>query len=438
MKSTAAFAAAMAITHATLAQPAGQKAGLNAQQSDPARLGWMQGLPPARDKVISALDGSANKFPQLRYSFSHVREFMPTKVVHAAQKNRYDFDVALDANIDSLTFVPMFEKNGKTMTWRESLDKNYVDGVVVLHKGKVVYENYFGALRPEGTHIVMSVTKSFVGTLAAMLVHEGKLDENKPVTEYIPELKDSAWGDATVRQVMDMTTSLDYSENYDDPNAEIWKYTAAGSPFALLDKKQEQKSFYDFLKTVKKKDAHGKAFGYKTVNTEVLGWLVARASGKPLPQVLSEKIMQPLGAHHDAYFAIDSTGTANAGGGLNINLRDMAKFGEMMRNDGHFNGQQIVPKVVVDDIRKGADREHFSKGGYPNLKGWSYRSQWWVTHNPNGAFTARGIHGQVIYIDPKAQMVIVRQSSNPQSGNNYNDPWSLPAYQALADYLSKQ
>lgn len=122
---------------------------------------------------------------------------------------------------------------------------------------------------------------------------------------------------------------------------------------------------------------------------------------------------------------------------MNTGLRDLARFGEMLRNNGKFNGQQIIPKAVVDDIRRGGDKELFSKGGYPLLQGWSYRNMWWVTHNEDGAFMARGVHGQRIHIDPKAEMVIVRYASHPVAGNAANDPTTLPAFQALAQHLKK-
>ena len=110
---------------------------------------------------------------------------------------------------------------------------------------------------------------------------------------------------------------------------------------------------------------------------------------------------------------MDPTGVEFAGGGLNLTLRDLARFGEMMRLGGRFNGQQIVPAAVVDDIRRGGDREQFAGAGYKMLPGWSYRSMWWVSHNAHGAFTARGIHGQAIYVDPAAEMVIARFASHP-------------------------
>jgi len=139
--------------------------------------------------------------------------------------------------------------------------------------------------------------------------------------------------------------------------------------------------------------------------------------------------------NRDAYLQIETVGNEFAGGGLNASLRDLARFGEMMRQDGRYNGQQIVAKAVVDDIRRGGSKEHFAKAGYALLPGWSYRDMWWVTHNEHGAYSARGVHGQVIYIDPKAEMVIARFSSHPLAANANLDPTSLPAYHALARHL---
>lgn len=148
---------------------------------------------------------------------------------------------------------------------------------------------------------------------------------------------------------------------------------------------------------------------------------------------LSERIWSRLGMEQDAYFSVDSVGNEFAGGGLNTGLRDLARFGELMRNEGRANGQQIIPKAVVDDIRKGGERSAF--GGYATLPGWSYRNMWWVSHNAHGAFMARGVHGQAIYIDPKAEMVIARYASHPIAGNVAIDPMSLPAYHAIALHL---
>jgi CubicO group peptidase (beta-lactamase class C family) len=405
----------------------------DAAASDPARLRWMVGAPPPADRTLRFDDGSYFQFPALRWSVSHFRQLMPTINVSRGLSAPHALPRALRNDIDDVRFTPI---NGKqTMSWKESLAANYTDGIVVLHQGRIVYERYFGVLQADGQHGAMSVTKSVVGTLGAMLVAEGRIDANKKVADYVPELTQSAFGNATIRQVLDMTTGLKYSEDYADPNAEVWAHAQAGSPLPKPKDYSGPRSYYEFLQTVQPQGRHGEAFGYKTVNTDVLGWVIARVTGRNVAELLSERIWRRLGAEQDAYFTVDSIGTPFAGGGLNTGLRDLARFGEMLRNNGRFNGQQIVPKAVIDDIRRGGDKDAFAKANYSLLPGWSYRNMWWVTHNEDGAYTARGVHGQTIYIDPKAEMVIVRYASNPVAGNAANDPTSLPAYHALAQRL---
>lgn len=408
----------------------------DARASDPATLGWMVGSPPAPERTLRFDDGSYFQFPAMRWSVSNFRQLMPTVNVPRGAGAPSALPAALRDDIDTLSFVPLGSK--APMTWDQSLAATYTDGILVLHRGKVVYERYFGVLKPQGEHAAMSVTKSVVGTLGATLVAEGRLDEQQRIEHYVPELSQSAFGSASVRQVLDMTTGLQYSEDYADPNAEVWAHAKAGNPLPKPADYTGPRSYYEFLQTVRLQGAHGAAFSYKTVNTDVLGWVIARVTGHSVAEELSQRIWSKLGAEHDAYFSVDSIGTPFAGGGLNTSLRDLARFGEMLRNEGRYNGQQIVPKAVVDDIRRGGDRAAFAKADYPLLKGWSYRSMWWVTDKPGGAFMARGVHGQRIYVDPAAQLVIVRYASHPVASNSANDPVTLPAFDALARHLSQQ
>ncbi|KAA0952963.1 serine hydrolase [Pseudomonas sp. ANT_H12B] len=407
----------------------------DAAASDPEKLGWMVGSPPPADRTVRFEDGSYFQFPAMRWSVSNFRQLMPTINVSRGLGAPVPLQSTLRNEIDAISFVPLGAK--ASMTWEQSQAATYTDGIVVMHRGKVVYERYFGVLKPDGQHAAMSVTKSVVGTLGAMLVAQGQIDADKQVAEYVPELAASAFGSATVRQVLDMTTGLQYSEDYADPNAEVWAHAKAGSPLPKPEDYSGPRSYYEFLQTVQLQGKHGNTFGYKTVNTDVLGWVIARVTGRNVAQLLSERIWSRLGAEQDAYFTVDSIGTPFAGGGLNTGLRDLARFGEMLRNDGTFNGQQIVPKALVDDIRRGGDKQAFAKAGYDQLKGWSYRSMWWVTNKEGGAFMARGVHGQRIYVDPKAEMVIVRYASHPVASNSANDPVTLPAFDALAQSLSR-
>lgn len=405
----------------------------DAAATDPVRLGWMRGFPPPPEKTIAFADGSLWAFPRSRWAFSHMRELFPT-----ANVSRGDGPVAVlpRAERDDLDGVAFATLDGRPMTWGESLGANYTDGIVVLHRGVIVQERYFGALQPQLAHSAMSVTKSFVGTMAAMFAHGGTLDPAAQVTHYLPELADTAYADANVRQVMDMTIGVKYSETYADPAADIWHYVRAGGMMPRPPGYAGPATLYDYLQTLQPEGRHGVGFAYKTVNTEVLAWVLQRMTGRRLSTLTAEMIWQPLGAEHDAHYAVDSAGTPAGGGGLNTALRDLARFGEAMRQDGWFNGRQIVPSAVVADIRRGASPEQFVHAGYTTMPGWSYRNMWWVTHDAHGAFTARGIHGQAIWIDPKAEMVIARYASHPLAANSpHLDPTSLPAYRALGQHL---
>ena len=406
---------------------------LSSAETDPVKMGWMQGSPPPLDKVIKFEDGSFSRFPQTRWSFSHYRELFPTARVTRGPGAIAPLPRVIRRDLDAVAFMPLGQSS--SMTWAQAFEAVYGDAVVILHRGHIVYERYNGVTDGDTAHIMFSVSKSFSGTLAEMLIANGQLDENAKVVQYIPELASSGFGDATVRQILDMTTGLDYSENYSDPKAQVVKYAFSAGAAPRPSGYSGPRNIFDFLKTVAKSGEHGGEFVYKTVNTEVLGLLLTRVTNRRLPDLLSQHIWSKLGVEHDADFVVDSSGVAIAGGGLNMTLRDAARFGEMMRLNGRFNGQQIIPAQAIASIRRGASQADFAKAGYAALPNWSYRSQWWISHNAHGAFTARGIYGQAIYIDPKAEMVIVRFASNPKAANANFDSISLPAYQAIAERL---
>jgi len=399
-----------------------------AAETDPEALGWMQGFPPPPERTITFHNGSFRNFPELRWAWSNIRQLVPTVNVWrgagpASALPREERDIGASSSVTM---------DGRPMTFARICEETYTDGIAVLHRGKLIHERYFGALKPHKPHIAMSVTKSFTGTLAGILVAEGRIDPQAPVTEYVPELKASAFGDARVHEAMDMTTGLEYTEVYTDKNSGVFGLRRANGMAPIEPGFTGATNIFDFLCAQKKQGEHGKAFAYKTVNSDVLAWIVRRASGMTLSDLLSERIWQPMGAEEDAHYHVDRIGTESGGGGLSTSLRDLARFGEMIRNHGRFNGRRIVPAAVVEDIARGGDPEKFKPAGYTTLPGASYKNQWWVTHNAHGAYMARGVHGQGIYIDPKAEMVIARYASHPAAGNAANDPVTLPAYMALA------
>lgn len=396
---------------------------------------WMSGFPPAPELIIRNSDPDFFAGDKLRWTVCHLRELFPSTNLHRGLGEPLLLAYQLDPDISSITFTP--SNSDKSMTWDQAFTANYTDGLIVLHKGKVVYERYDGCLDEMKVHASMSMTKSLVGLLAEALVVEDVIDETALAADLIPELKDSAFGSATVRQIMNMTTGLKYSEDYSDPNADVWQYSEATSPMPMPSDYKGPRSYFEYLQTVQAEGEHGTAFAYKTINTDALGWIISRSTGKSVTDLLSERLWQRIGAEQSADFTIDSIGTPFAGGGMSAGLRDLARVGQLMLNEGTLNGEQIIPAQAIRNIRSGGDSQLFSKAGYSNIPGGSYKSMWWHFHNDNQAYAARGVHGQTIYVDPTAEMVIVRFASHPKAANAANDPTSLPAYQAVADYLLK-
>ena len=340
------------------------------------------------------------------------------------------------ADIDAVTFRPI--GRDETMTWEQSLDANYTDSILMLHRGRIVYERYFGVAAAERQHIAFSVTKSFVATLAATLVDEGVLDDGR----------DRRGLSTRAREERHRRCDDSAASRHDD--GLVVHRGLRGSKVAGLGSDagrrlpraaaglQRRRVVLRVLRHVDKARPHGEVFAYKTVNTDVLGAVLRRVTGKPLSDLLSERIFARLGAEHDAYFTVDPTGAEFAGGGLNLTLRDLARFGEAMRLGGRYNGAQIVPRRVVENIQRGGNREHFAPAGYATLPGWSYRE-----HVVGLAQRARRLYGARhprpgLYIDPAAEMVIARFASNPIAGNVGIDPTSLPAYAAVAALLMGQ
>ncbi|WP_426165165.1 serine hydrolase domain-containing protein [Sandarakinorhabdus sp. DWP1-3-1] len=405
--------------------------------TDPVTLGWMQGTLPPDDKLVRLSDGSAWRFPQLRWSFSNFQQLVPTLAVARGDGRGLPFPIALRGDIDTLQFTPLAGSGfDGPVSWADAMLANFTDAIMVVHRDTVVYERYWGVTGPTTRHLLASVSKSFVGTIAAMLIADGSLDEAATVGTLVPELAASGFGDATLRQVLDMTTALAYSEDYTSPTADIARLASA-SGLGAGGVAGDEGGVCAYLPTIAKAGEHGAAFTYRTCNTDVLAWILRRTTGKPLAALVSELFWQPLGMDRDALYTVDSRGTEFAGGGLNATLRDIARFGELMRRGGSLDGKRLVAPDIIDDIRRGGDPERFAPAGYATLPGWSYRNQWWVSHDAHCCFTARGVRGQMIWVDPVAEMTIARLGSHPLAGNGNFDATSLPAWTAVAELLMR-
>ncbi|WP_164659575.1 serine hydrolase [Tropicibacter sp. Alg240-R139] len=380
-----------------------------------AEMEIMTGTPSSKSIDIAAWD----KGPDNRWAFQHISEFL-----HVANISRGSGAVApLGRDIVDLSGVQFDGLDENPMSVSDMLVQTYTDGFIVLNDGQIVYEKYFNGMKPDTRHLLMSVSKSVTGTLAGILVQDGRLNPISSITDYLPELEGApGFGDVTVRQILDMTTAIKFSEDYADPNSEVVAHEAAtawrgeNAPGAL-------DGILSFAGTIKKDDTrpHGKVFHYASINTDVLGLLIERASGQRFADFMSDAIWSKLGVEHDGHITVDYHGAVAANGGFVLTLRDLARFGQMMLDDGFANGRQIVPSGWVDDIRFNGNNSAWQPTSY--VKFWPdgfYRNQWYVTKDDNGSFFAVGVNGQHIWINPTTRTVVVKFSSLPVSADKEN------------------
>ncbi|MFC4102386.1 serine hydrolase domain-containing protein [Paenibacillus xanthanilyticus] len=373
------------------------------------------------------------EFRFIRRAMLHSNQFRPTVSV----KRGSGQPAALIQDPKPMDDLVFTDDQGHTTTLAEVLGANHTDAFLVMHQGRIVYEKYFG-MEPLLQHGLASVTKSFVGTLVGMELYEGRIKASDRVDQYIPELAESAFGDATIQQLLDMQISCEYPVYFPEAdyidNQRNLLLTAIGT-IPAKEGYSGPRTIRQYLASIKKKQDHGTAFSYSNGPTETLAWFLSRVSSKSLADLLSEQIWSKLGAEEDAYFVVDAESTEQACGGLHVSLRDAARFAEMMRNDGWFNGHEIVPKPVIDEIRKGANADLFaaSMRSHPR-SGFAYHNQWWITNNRFGSYEANGLYGQRIHIAPRAEMVIVQFSTHPGHSDETARLFAR-AFEAIANHL---
>ena len=276
--------------------------------------------------------------------------------------------------------------------FRDWLDRRAVTGLVVLSDGERVLEDYRLGTDADDLRISWSVAKSFLSALVGVIVEDGDIpDLDAPVTEYVPGLAGSAYDGVTIRQVMQMTSGVEFDEDYLDFWSDI---NRMGRVLAL------GRSMDGFAAGLEDRvRAPGEAWEYVSIDTHVLAMVVRGATGRALPTLMSERIMTPLGVERDPYYITDGYGTAFALGGLNMTTRDYARMGQMVANGGTLGGRRIVPAEWI------AESTTPSAPTAPGAIGYGY--QWWIPADARpGEVLARGIYGQYVYIDSAANVVV--------------------------------
>jgi CubicO group peptidase (beta-lactamase class C family) len=398
--------------------------------------GFKPGIPP--EQQAERTNASWLKPPGLKWSFQHADKLFDTRKVERGATT-----VPLERAERNLYDVAFRDETGDHVTFEEFLGKTRTDAAIVLHNGKIVYQYYDNCMKPETHHLLFSASKSFVGLVAAILVSQGVIDENAPVSAYVPDLAGSAYGNATVRQVMDMRVGVKFLEKYGHTGCEsdINRYLAAAGWFDCSSNPLVQPNLYKALQNLKELEGpSGECFRYKSPNTDVLAWVVSNASHKSLSKLVSELIWSKIGAEEDAYYLLDPVKKEVAFGGLNVTPLDFARFGRMMCEMGKCSGQSVVPPKVIEDIMNGGDGcKVFPNANNPALQDWSYRSQWWTTHNKNHAYMAMGTYDQYLYIDPEAKLVVAKLGSycNRRSDSECDPTPELNYHKNAFDALAK-
>ena len=347
--------------------------------------------------------------PYSAWAFQNVRELIPTAPINAAADSiefpadSSDLITNLDCTALGIKDLPAF------------LERSHTDSIVVVKKGAKRWQWQAPHCDVSKPHIVFSISKSITAMLAGILVNQKLIDVGQTVSYYLPGTQGSAYEDASVQQLLDMTVALDFDESYLDATGDYQRYRNA-TCWNPIDQTDPGPGLEEFLYAIDKlDDDHGQQFRYRSPNSDLLGLLVERVAGLPYAQLLSSLIWQPMGAHTDGYVTVDRNTLARGAGGICITLDDLARFGDLMLNKGSVNTLSVIPESWIDDTLNKGNRDAWLKGDFSVLLPQGcYRNKWYQIGNRDNCFMAIGIHGQWLYINPVTSVVIVKFSSQPE------------------------
>jgi CubicO group peptidase (beta-lactamase class C family) len=349
--------------------------------------------------------------PHLHWAFQHLDAFLPT-----ARISRGAGPIAeLPAQPVAVSDIAV---PGGASTVGDVMATSATDGWIVTRHGEVLEERYPGGMLPDTPHLLMSVSKTLVATVAGALVGAGALAPEGLLSSYVPALAGSGYAGATVRHLLDMRSGIAFSEDYLDPLAEV-RLLEQAIGWAPRTVPELPDTMYGFLLTLRQKGPHGGPFDYRSCETDVLGWVCEAAAGTRMPELMSELLWSRIGAQADAVIGIDREGTGMFDGGINACLRDLVRVGTLFLRDGvSLTGHQVVPASWIADTLAGGDdsRAAFAAGrDATRFPGGMYRNKCWLPYPGDDVMLCLGIHGQMIYVNRPAGVVAAKLSS-----------WALP------------
>ena len=350
------------------------------------------------------------KHPNNEWSFQNIEKLFSTQRIKKGDQKPSKF-IVKNAPIDKIEFSNL---EGKKQTIRKMLANGYADSFLVLKEGKIIYEEYFNGMSQSSLHLINSISKNFLGMLTGILKENKLIDPNKKISEYVSEFRQSAFSETTLRHALDMTAAVKYDETYDNPNADFWHETSTVGWNPCLEK-ENPSNLLDYALSIEgKEQLDGSSYHYRTILTNIIAITVEAATEEKMAHLLETFIWQKLLPEQDLLMVVDNKGYPYMGAGLNACTRDLARFGQMLLQQGTFNGNSVIPASWIQEtVTAGqAYKENFSKDPFGEVfPNGHYKNQTIV--DKNGCFYCLGIYGQCVYINPKYETVIVKLSSQP-------------------------
>lgn len=394
---------------------------------------FMQGFPPAPEHQV--LLANWREPGIARWAFNHLRQLLPTAASAPADRSMPLVEARCD--LDNL-MLPT--RDGTTQSLVAFLQQSQTDCFAVMKDGCLIYDWFDGFGAPARQHILFSITKSMAALVAGVLVGEGKLNPEQPITHYLPELGSSAYAGATVRHLLDMRVASGFCEDYLDTDGIFMAYRRAAA-WNPVEEGVENDGLRAFLTRLPASDgAHGTKHHYCSPHSDVLGWLLERAGGASFATLFSKYILAPCGARHEAYITLDTFGAPRVSGGLCLTIHDLLRIGAMICNGGRVDGVNVVPRHWIDDIVAKRDNRIWcaqNDGLGPRLfTNGNYRSQWYQPDMHSPVICGIGIHGQWMWINPEMRLVIVKLASNGTVVDTQTDRQLLSAFAAITTELA--
>lgn len=360
-----------------------------------------------------------------RWNFQHMAELFPTRTIsRAGAVHRLERDPRPLGDV-------RYAFDGAERTIDEFLERSRTSGIVVLSGGRLVFERYAQGASEETRFTSWSVAKSFVSTLVGIAIGEGRIGSvDDPIVRYVPALAGTAYDGVTVKQALQMSSGVAFSEVYDDDGSDV-------ATFIGLSMLANQVPANDLMKRFRRAAEPGSVFNYSTGETQVLGWALREATGSSPSAYLERTLWSRLGMEHDATWVLDREGPDAmevTGCCLNAALRDWARFGQLVLQDGVWEGERLLPEGWVAEATV-PDAPQVDYGALFPGSSQGYQYQWWAAPGADHAFSAQGVFGQFIYVNPARGVVIAKASVWPRAWDEGLEAETWAAFDAIVDTL---